>query len=98
MAGTELLRSDVASPSVRKFFERVSVHKFQPTTGGFTKDWDLKKAGVASLDDLDGKVRTLAVRDLVKAGTPAIPAVKDALDHEIPHVRHIAAIGKLPSA
>jgi len=77
---------------VTTILKRVEVHEFNPTSGGFTKDRELKKSGVARLDDLDWKVRTLAVRDLVKAGIPAVPAITKSLENENPHVRYLAAM------
>jgi hypothetical protein len=56
---------------VEPILDRVRQHDFHPTRGGFTSDRVLGKAGIASLDDADWKVRTLAVRDLVKAGRAA---------------------------
>jgi len=73
-------------------FAKIRAHDFHPTRGGFTADRDLGKPGVASLDDTDWKVRTLAVRDLVKAGPAAVPALVAALGDENVHVRYLAAM------
>ena len=48
---------------------RVAAHEFHPIRDGFTYDRDLNKHGVASLEDQDWRVRTLAVRDLVRFAT-----------------------------
>jgi len=71
---------------------RVSTHKFHPIRDGFTYDRDLNKHGVSSLDDQDWRVRTLAVRDLVRLGTPATPELVAALADKSEHVRHVAAM------
>ncbi len=70
---------------------QIRAHEFHPTSGGFTKDRILKKAGVADLADLDWKVRTLALRDMVRAGANGIPALIDALADDNVHVRYLAA-------
>lgn len=71
---------------------RVSAHDFHPIRDGFTFDRQLDKHGVASLDDQDWRVRTLAVRDLVRLGAPGTPALVTALTDKNAHVRHIAAM------
>jgi len=70
---------------------RVAAHEFHPVRNGFTRDRGLGKAGVASLEDPDWRVRTLAVRDLVRLGPDAVAEIAQALDHEDLHVRQIAA-------
>ncbi len=80
------------SAEVTAIFKRVEAHDFNPTGGGFTKDRELNKSGVARLDDLDWRVRTLAVRDLVQAGVAAVPAITKSLENENPHVRYLAAV------
>ncbi len=81
-----------APPPVAEVLERIRQHDFHPTSGGFTSDRQLGKPGVASLDDTDWKVRTLAVRDFVKAGSAAVPALIEALSDAHVHVRYLAAM------
>ncbi len=81
-----------APPPVAEVLGRVRQHDFHPTGGGFTSDRLLGKHGVASLDDTDWKVRTLAVRDLVKAGNVAAPALIEALGDSNAHVRYLAVM------
>ncbi len=71
---------------------RVAAHDFHPIRDGFTYDRTLKQHGVASLDDQDWRVRTLAVRDLVRLGDAATPALLAALGDKNEHVRHVAAM------
>jgi len=96
------IRSVTAQPlhGTASVLDRIRAHEFQPTRDGFTADRALKKPGVASLEDSDWKVRTLAVRDLVKAGNPAAPGLIAALGDENPHVRYLSAmaLGILRSA
>ena len=73
-------------------FERVASQDFHPIRDGFTYDRHLDKHGVADLADPDWRVRLLAVRDLVRLGPPAGPALMAALEHTNGHVRHVAAM------
>lgn len=81
-----------APPPVAEVLGRIRQHDFHPTSGGFTSDRQLGKNGVASLDDTDWQVRTLAVRDLVKAGNAAVPALIPALGDANVQVRYLAAM------
>lgn len=80
------------SDGTASVLDRIRAHEFQPTRDGFTSDRTLKKPGVASLEDTDWKVRTLAVRDLVKSGNAAAPALTAALADANPHVRYLSAM------
>jgi peroxiredoxin len=71
---------------------RLGAHDFHPIRDGFTFDRQFDKHGVASLDDEDWRVRTLAVRDLVRLGAPGTPALVTALADKNAHVRHVAAM------
>lgn len=71
---------------------RVRQHEFNPLRDGFTFDRDLNKHGVASLSDKDWLIRTLAVRDLVRLGAPAAPALTAALNETNRHVRQVAVM------
>ena len=75
-----------------KIFSTVRSHDFHPIRDGFTYDRQLNKHGVANLDDQDWRVRTLAVRDLVRLGLPATPPILSAMDDNNAHVRHVAAM------
>jgi thiol-disulfide isomerase/thioredoxin len=78
--------------AAHSIIERVAGHEFHPIRDGFTYDRHLDTHGVADLDDPDWRVRLLAVRDLVRLGPPAGPALIDALAHTNAHVRHVAAM------
>lgn len=78
--------------NVSAILARVAAHDFHPIRDGFTYDRDLNKHGVANLEDQDWRVRTLAVRDLVRLGKPATPALVTALADKSEHVRHVAAM------
>jgi HEAT repeat protein len=71
---------------------RVAAHDFHVVRDGFTFDRQLNKHGVASLEDQDWRVRTLAVRDLLRLGTPTTPELVAALTHKNEHVRHVAGM------
>lgn len=75
---------------VPEVIERVRLHDFNQVRDGFTYDRRLDKHGVASLEDSDWKIRTLAVRDLVRAKDPA--AIIKALDDDNSQVRYLAAM------
>ena len=60
----------MAEGTTANVLDRIRGHGFQPTRDGFTSDRTLKKPGVASLEDSDWKVSTLAVRDLVSGNLP----------------------------
>jgi peroxiredoxin len=81
-----------ASKPVGQILARVRAHDFHPIRDGFTFDRQLNKHGVASLDDRDWRVRTLAVRDLVVLGAPGTPALVRALADKNAHVRHVATM------
>ncbi|WP_426962505.1 HEAT repeat domain-containing protein [Haloparvum alkalitolerans] len=73
-------------------FERVREHAFHPVDeDSFTVDRDLGEHGIAALDDGDWRVRLLAVRDLVRAGTDAAGAIAAGLKADDVQVRTVAA-------
>ncbi len=80
-------------PNVQQALERVRSHTFHPQSDdqSFTFDRSLGKHGVADLHDPDGRVRLLAIRDLVLAGSDAAPQVAEALQDPNEHVRQVAA-------
>lgn len=71
---------------------RVAQHAFAPVHNGFTVDPETGRDGVADLQSRDGRVRALAIRDLVRLGRkrPEAPAL-GLLEHGITHVRQVAA-------
>lgn len=74
--------------TAKQVLDRVRKHNFEKNSG-----YD----GVAYLGDNAWRVRTLAIRDLVRLGPEAKPALIAGLNDENRHVRHIcvAAIGIL---
>jgi peroxiredoxin len=81
------------SDGVAAVFERIRSHDFHPLDDrDFTIDRELKKHGVADLDDPDWRVRLLAVRDLVRAGSEATDEIAVGLDDEHVQVRYLSAM------
>src|SRR5260370_42492923 len=62
-----------AADSTERILSQVRKHDFHPIRDGFTFDRHLNTHGVASLNDQDWRVRTLAVRDLVRLDAPGTP-------------------------
>lgn len=85
-----LLTLPVSATEVAPVFERVENHDFHPVREGFTFDRRLDKHGVADLADPDWKLRTLAVRDLVRAEN--LRALIAGLIHDDPDVRYLSAM------
>ncbi|MFG0333612.1 MAG: HEAT repeat domain-containing protein [Maioricimonas sp. JB049] len=85
--------ADTGETNVMEVFERVRQHRFHPLNedDSFTSDRTLGTHGVADLDDRDGSVRLLAIRDLVRQLPAAAPQVIAGLDDESIHVRQIVA-------
>ena len=80
------------SKRAREILAQVRKQDFNPLRDGFTFDRHLNKHGVANLSDKDWLVRTLAVRDLVRLGASAAPALSSALSETNRHVRQVAAM------
>jgi peroxiredoxin len=91
-AGSMLMARAAQVDSIAPVLQRVAQHSFHPIRGGFTFDRQLNRHGVADLNDPDWRVRTLAVRDLVRAGPSSEGALTSALTHSNAHVRHVAAM------
>ncbi|WP_058367142.1 redoxin domain-containing protein [Haloparvum sedimenti] len=73
-------------------FERVREHAFHPVDeDSFTVDRELGEHGIADLDDGDWRVRLLAVRDLVRAGTDAVGEIAAGFADDDVQVRTVAA-------
>ena len=89
-------RDSAAAAAIREktsaILQRVRNHSFQPINRGFTIDARLRRQGVADLSNTDGRVRLLAIRDLVRLGTPAAGALADRLQDENEHVRQLCAL------
>jgi peroxiredoxin len=86
--GTEA--STLAS-TVAQVMERVREFPFNPIEDGRTQEPLLDHDGVADLADAAWRVRLLAIRDLARLGSAAVPEVVKYADDENPHVRNIAA-------
>ena len=80
--------------AVSEVFERVRSHDFHPLDddNSMTMDRHLNVAGIADMDDNDWRVRLLAVRDLVRAGTSDVELIRDGLSDQSVHVRQISAM------
>lgn len=87
------------SAAADRVLNRVREHTFHPLDNGFTKDARLNRHGIADLSNDDWRVRTLAVRDLVRLGAEGAPALLVGLEDEDLHVRHVSALvlGILPA-
>ena len=81
-----------APPSPHDVAARVADHSFAPVDNGFTVDADTGYDGVSDLESPDWRVRTLAVRDLVRTGQRDPSPVAELLDHENKHTRQVAAM------
>jgi peroxiredoxin len=79
-------------PSPDEIAAQVAGHSFSPVDNGFTVDANTGYDGVSDLQSTDWRVRTLAVRNLVRAGQHAPSPVANLLGHESEHVRQIAAM------
>jgi peroxiredoxin len=88
---------DAARKEVNAVLGRVRNHEFHPVQNGFTVDKRLKTHGIANLADEDWRIRLIALRDLLRIGAPAIPALIEALGDDNLHVRHVCcfALGLL---
>ena len=69
-----------APDSTNQILERVRGHDFKKNSG---------YAGVGDLTDDAWQVRILAIRDLVRLGSEAVPAIIASLQDENRHVRHV---------
>jgi alkyl hydroperoxide reductase subunit AhpC len=78
---------------IEAVFRRIREHEFHPLDdrGTFTIDRLLGKPGVASMDDTDGRVRSLAIRDLTSAALRDSVKVATGLSDEDLHVRCLSA-------
>jgi hypothetical protein len=81
-----------AEERVASTLARFRAHTLHPIRDGMTHDRTLGKPGVANFADEDWRVRTLAVRDLVRLGKSAAPPLASALSDPNPHVRHVSAM------
>ncbi len=82
------------SIDVEAVFERVRIHEFHPLNkkNSITKDRHLQVAGIADLDDVDWRVRLLAVRDLVRAGIGNESKISKGLLEQSADVRQVSAM------
>jgi len=78
-------------PSAEEIADRVDA-QLRPVDNGFTIDPDTGADGVSDLQNTDWRVRTLAVRDLVRRGLKTLAPVRDLLTHDNEHVRQTVAM------
>jgi peroxiredoxin len=90
---TSVFAADEPPVTVATVFERIRQHEFHPLNaeGTFTIDRQLKVPGVADLNNRDGRVRLLAIRDLVRLLPAAAVEVEAGLRDPNRHVRQISA-------
>lgn len=86
-------KAEKNTKNVAEIFHELAAHPFHPLNDGssMTVDKSLKKDGIADLNNTDWKVRTEAVRDLVRAGKNQTTEIKKGLFHPSFYVRQIAA-------
>ena len=79
--------------TVAEVFAGIREHEFHPLNadGSFTNDRALGKAGIADLDNDDWRVRTLAIRDMLRLLPAKVGEVARGLHNENVHVRQLAA-------
>jgi thiol-disulfide isomerase/thioredoxin len=72
----------------------VREHEFNPLNeeNSMTLDRELKVAGIADLNNNDWRIRLLAVRDLVRAGTQKVDEISKGLVDPSIHVRQVSAM------
>ncbi len=85
-------KADDVHQAATQALQRVRTHSFQPIKNGFTIDAQLQKQGIADLENKDWRVRLLALRDLVRLGTPAVDFVIGHLRDPNEHVRQVCAM------
>ena len=80
--------------TVSQVFAGVRAHEFHPLNedNSFTIDRNLMVDGIADLNNDDWRIRLLAVRDLVRAGTKDIKEIKNGLVDEFMNVRQVSAM------
>ena len=80
--------------TVSQVFTRVRAHEFHPLNedNSFTIDRNLQVNGIADLNNDDWRIRLLAVRDLVRAGTNDINEIRKGLMDQSAHVRQVSAM------
>jgi len=79
--------------AVAAAFARIRDHSFHPLDArDFTIDRELRRHGIAELDDPGWRLRLLAVRDLVRAGEEAIDPILAGLRDEHVQVRYVSAL------
>ncbi|MBI1349435.1 redoxin domain-containing protein [bacterium] len=76
---------------VQQIMERIRQFPFSPVFDGRSQDPVLKRDGSADYRDASWLTRLIAIRDLARAGSAAVPALISALQDENEHVRHVAA-------
>lgn len=80
-------------PTANEVLVRVRTHEFHPLDDErFTIDRASGEHGIADLDDDDWRVRLLALRDLVRAGSNAIDSMRSGLEDDDVQVRYVCAM------
>ncbi|WP_103029603.1 HEAT repeat domain-containing protein [Salinibacter altiplanensis] len=82
--------------SIDEIVQRIGAHSFPPVDNGFTVDPDTGYDGVPNHERTDWRVRTLALRDLIRQGRKDIAPLVDLLEHDNPHVRQVTTMGLGP--
>lgn len=87
------IMAEINDRSVSQIFTDVASHSFHPLNDGnsMTIDKTLNKDGIADLNNTDWKVRTLAIRDLVRTGKNKTEEIKQGLFHPSLYVRQVTA-------
>ena len=80
VTNTMIYAEEVKKSPCNQVLDRVRKHNFEANTG---------YKGVGNLNDDAWRVRTLAIRDLVRMGSKAVPILRAGLKDENSHVRHV---------
>lgn len=87
------IMAQLSDRTVSQIFNELETHPFHPLNDETSRTIErtLDGDGIADLNDTDWKVRTLAVRDLVRIGISGAEEIEKGLLHKSMHVRQVAA-------
>ena len=91
---TIIIQGCTMKSSVSEIFTSVKSHNFYPldSGGSLTQDSTLGVTGIADLNNEDWKIRTLAVRDLIRAGIDEDDQIIKGLYDQSIHIKQVSAM------
>lgn len=91
---TIIIQGCTMKSSVSEIFKSVKTHNFYPldSGGSRTQDSTLGVTGIADLNNEDWKIRTLAVRDLIRAGIDEDDQIIKGLYDQSIHIKQVSAM------